>query len=470
VIGCFWIKHIGIACARRTIPSLTGLPLALAGSDNRLVVVSEEAQAVGIVPGHTTTAAKALCPLLAVVPYDRPAYEREAQVLWSLYAEESSRVEPVSPEYCFVELEGFSPYTRAEMLAQIATNRVGAAVAVGLGRTRFIAHHAALRATPPLPLAIELVREHTFLDGLPITVVPNLDPKTHGELRRLGMHRFRDLSAIPRTRLPKRLKPVWDVLSHYAAGGDTTRVARRWPPPAIVHSQAFEEETASSAVLTAALHLLAEAIARDLAAAHTYCREMILVVSLSHGHSLTASETLKGPEADATVLARTADRLLARLALAEPVIEVSLTADGLGAGSGLQRALFDPVGGGLVPFVDEQAVAATRAVLTRRFGSAVVQTVADLYSATQAGCFTYTLGVARDALVSVQTDATGTPTSFRAGRLTRQIAAVQDRWREEQWLGTSPGQRTIYRVHTDTKALYELEHQEDSWRLRAVAD
>jgi hypothetical protein len=223
-------------------------------------------------------------------------------------------------------------------------------------------------------------------------------------------------------------------------------------------------------VLLAALHAVADRIAQELGTRHTYCQRLTLTIADPDGGMQSRSETLKRPEAEADALYRVGGRLSTRFAISTPVSRLVLTAGRLGPGSSVQHSLFDPAGGNLMPFEDERAVAAAVSLLATRYGAAAVQSAATLYRPTQTSCCTYPLGAITDHEATVQADHAGRPLSFMVGRQIRQITAVQDRWREDCWLGLRAGSRVVYRVTTAECGLFELENQDALWRVRAIAD
>src|SRR5437868_1577965 len=100
-IACCFMPDIALYVERARSPHLAGRPVGIAGPDDILVVVSEEAAPFGIRIGQTSSGARGLCERLTVLPYDRPAYELAARPVWDLCAVESSIVEPISPEVCY---------------------------------------------------------------------------------------------------------------------------------------------------------------------------------------------------------------------------------------------------------------------------------------------------------------------------------------------------------------------------------
>src|SRR5437764_1106501 len=74
-IACCFMPDIALYAERARSPHLAGRPVGIAGPDDILVVVSEEAAPFGIRIGQTSSGARGLCERLTVLPYDRPAYE-----------------------------------------------------------------------------------------------------------------------------------------------------------------------------------------------------------------------------------------------------------------------------------------------------------------------------------------------------------------------------------------------------------
>src|SRR5438270_12169838 len=99
-IACFVLLQFAILCERVRRPELLGEPVVLyggSGKEENVQVASDEARAVGIRAGQRLSAARAFCPRLLVLPYDRPLYTEAAAHIWDALAVESSVVEPVSP-------------------------------------------------------------------------------------------------------------------------------------------------------------------------------------------------------------------------------------------------------------------------------------------------------------------------------------------------------------------------------------
>ncbi|HEX9007420.1 MAG TPA: hypothetical protein VF889_09000, partial [Bacteroidota bacterium] len=143
-VACFLMPQFGIAVERTRLTHLWGEPVALESSEGTLAAISDEAAAAGIRAGQAVNGARATCERLVVLPYDREAYEEAAHPVWDLFAIESSVVEPVSPELCYVELTGPDIVKRAQQLADELTARIRITVRAGVGRTKLVARRAAI--------------------------------------------------------------------------------------------------------------------------------------------------------------------------------------------------------------------------------------------------------------------------------------------------------------------------------------
>src|SRR6476646_2224422 len=104
-IACFLAPRLVMETERSRDPSLIGVPAAVIDENGIMTHVSEEAAVFGIGVGQKSRSGKSLCPSLRLLSYDFPAYEAAARPLWDMLADESSVVEPIDPQNCFVVLE-----------------------------------------------------------------------------------------------------------------------------------------------------------------------------------------------------------------------------------------------------------------------------------------------------------------------------------------------------------------------------
>src|SRR5262249_46986750 len=151
-------------------------------------------------------------------------------------------------------------------------------------------------------------------------------------------------------------------------------------------------------------------------------------------------------EADA--LCRAARRVLKRLLIDQPLLEVCLSVSGLGSGSGVQLALMDDnrQGRGL-PHERRAWLEATLARLRARFGPGAAVTAQRLRQSRRLHLWTYPLGHLLNQPIEVATDGQGTPVRYwqcgRHGQVTqREVRRIQNLWKETEWFWGSASQRT----------------------------
>lgn len=469
MIACFLMEQIGIAVERARLTHLWGEPFGLAAADGSLKVISDEAARCGIQVGQSLTGARALCDRLAILPYDTPSYEVAAQCVWDLLAIESSVVEPVSPEICFVELTGLQIIERARELAALIAPRVRIPVRVGLAATKIAARQAALQNEDFVTVPIGA--EAAFLASMPIALLTQIDFKTRQRLARLGLSTLGDVLKLPPRELSRQFREIGLLLRRLALGQDGDRVRPLWPPRRIEHTLPFEDEVADSATLSEALRRCAAALAGRLAESREYCRTLALLVSLADGSRMEETEKLALPADAGPALHRAALRLLKRLPLDKPLLSVGLRASDLGAGSGVQLTLIDDndTAQGL-PHERRRRLEAAIAFVRKRYGAGAIVTAAMLRQARRIGLWTYPLGHLLDEPVQVATDARGRPVRYwRRGRM-RSVASIQNCWRETEWFWGSLAEKAVYRVETDPSGLSELHRLGVNWRICALAD
>jgi DNA polymerase-4 len=477
LVACFTLPQFGIAVERSRLTHLWGEPVTIAREDNTLQVVSDEAADLGLRPGMTVSSARALCPTLTVLPYDRPAYEQAAELIWNVLAVESSVVEPASPEVCFVELRGPDALERATLLATAISRRVRVPLLVGLAKTKFLAHNAALRSGGRGVLAVPMAEGAAFVSSLSIDDVPQLDLPTRKRLQRLGVRTLGDVLALPPADLRRQFRDVGHLLRRLAAGEDGDRVRPAWPPRGVEERFDFEEEVCDTATVHHALREGGERIAAALGRQREFCRALALTVALADGSSQRQEESLSLPLDDARGLFTAALRLLGRMRIEQPLLGLTLKASRLGSGSGVQLALLDENAHGHgLPHERRAALDATIAYLRKRYGVGCILTLAMLAQARRAGLWTYALTHTLNEPVRVATDAHGMPVRcWRPGGRGRpagvlEFKRIQNLWKETKWFWGASATTTVFRVEADPDGLYELHRLGVEWRLGAVAD
>lgn len=468
-VACFYLPQVAIACERSRLPHLWGEATALADTNQNLLVVSEEALRTGVQVGQSALSARAFCPSLIVLPYDREAYETSLASVWDVFAIESSFVEPVSPELCFVELQGKEVLERAQWLANALATRIFTPVFVGLAESKLVAEQAAKRSSEGKILTIALGEEARFLAPLALEQIAQIDLPTKQRLQRLGVKHFGDLLRLPERELQRQFKQKGWLLQQLAQGRDGDRVRPLYPPPMLEQWLPFEEEVCDRASLEYALRWCAERLSRDLVSRHEFCRSLALQVWLHDETLVQEREKLSLPMDITSDLYRALLRLLSRMRIDLPVVAVEVKASDLGAGGALQMTLPDMDKASLQKS-KRARLEKTLVALRRRYGMGAVIPLALLHRAKRIHLWTHPLTKLRNEPVQVVVNGEGEPVRYyRRGRL-YSVKRIRDRWKESDWRWDGLSERTAYRIETEPSGDYELIHYEVQWRLGGVSD
>ncbi len=457
---------------------MSGEPLVIASADGVIQAVSEEASAYGVRCGQSATSARALCRGLIVLPYDKAEYEQAAEALWDVLAVESSVVQPASPEICYVEMTGPGVLGRTQALASGIAQASSMAVHVGLGSTKLVARRAAFaRKFSGFVEDVPLGYEQEFLAKTKLGESGSVDSKLVKELGKLGVETFGDLGQIPKPELERKFRRFAYRLSRLLVGEDDDPVRAIWPPPKIECCYVFEDETSLTDTIHASLKTCCERIAADLLSSLRYCRTLSLTVQMNDSSYIRESESLTMPSHDCAMLLRGALRLLKRLHLDRPILDVRLAASDLDGGSGVQLALLDDNDSARnLPHERKHSLEATLRHLRRKHGYSIVMPGSLLIHARRVGFWTHYLAKLKNEKVSVAVNSKGEPVRYkRLGRRGRvemfDVRRVIDRWKESSWSHGTVMEAQAFRVTTEPDGTYELcRIGEGEWRLRGIGD
>jgi DNA polymerase IV len=476
MIACFVFAQAGVAVERARAASLVGEAFALHGPDNVLQVVSEQAEQFGVRPGQRVIAARSLCPSLLTLPYDRPAYEQAMQVVWDAVAVETSLVEPVSPELVYAAIDGRDVAARTRALAAAVAERLGIAVSVGIARTKLAARQAARTASGTV-VVVPPGTETAVVASVPIGSLDRIDPAMVKRLARLGVRTLGDVHKLPSRELQRQCNQTGWLLQRMAGGEDGEPVRPLWPPRVISKDFPFEEEATDRASICHALVDCSQRIARSLARGGEYCRLLRLSTRFASGACELEEETLRQPTHACETICSAGMRLFERMtqgrSWAEPIVEVVLTASGLGAGSGIQLSLLDDNEGARgLPHERSRRLEDALFLIRSRFGLGAIAHLTLWQEARRIDLWRTPFARRRHEHVRVESDRSGAP--FRCWRGSRtgtpysMEIKVRDAWKEAAWFwGESAA---VYLVESAGEGVYEIRCTGDDWYIAAIAD
>lgn len=491
-VACLWVEQVGIAVECARLPHMVGEPFVLATADGIVCVASDEAAHWGVKSGMAVHGARSLCDELIVLPYDSTAYEVATRSVLDVLATESDTVDTEKPELAYAEIRG----TRCEItnrlraLAETVAPRVGVPVRVGVGRTKFVAWHAARGLEGKSDALVVPFGEGTvFLAHLPLSSLPNapkLDHKARQQIERLGVKTLGDIWALPPHRLPNALRKAGQQLLQWAQGYDSDPVKALYPPRSVVVEERFDEGICDRFFVENALARLVGQASCKLASVHEFAREVTLKVGLEDKTWVQETEKLATPESQAQPIHRAVMRLLQRFQIKQPVVSLEIVLGELGTGSRVQLSLMGKAGE--LPHERMKRLESILVHLRREYGPRAVIPASLLAKARRIHLWTHPLGhLLSEPLEQVATDGRGTPVRYwrrggrnTAGRIPRRdygqetrcydVLAIHNRWRESGKRNGVLADADVWRVETNPFGVSELRHLDTQWSITAGWD
>lgn len=262
------VPNFAAALACRDDSSLQQHPLVLIGPDGRVFAVSAEAASCGIVAGATARTAEVRCPEARLLEADIARCRSEFETLLELLELTSSQVEPHGWGAAYVDLGGLAPHhTGAVAVCQdvgrAVRRELGAALqpALGWDSTKFTAQAATQYTPPGRLLAVATLRERTFLQPLPVTLLP-LEQDALQRLDFLGLRTLGQYAALPPGAVLQRFGRGGRLAQRCARGEDDRPVVPRSQRRRLSAHCDLEHPLAEQERLLAALrHLIAPLLA-----------------------------------------------------------------------------------------------------------------------------------------------------------------------------------------------------------------
>lgn len=330
--ACLHLRAPALAAVRRRLAEPPGLLAICDGPQTRSFVLACSAAAAmaGVRPGQSLPAARALCPALRVLPRD-PAAERELRELLGQWAYGySDQVSLDLPDAVALEVGGslklFRGWPRLERCLRDDLARLGLEAGLALAPRPRAAWLLAQRHNGQV--VTDEVQLRRQLDAVPI-VEAGLPAGATASLRAMGFLCLRELAALPRDGLGRRIGP--EALAHLdRLYGRLPDPLPHWQPPARFESvlEFDARPTAVEPLLFALRRLLGELVlvlqARDGGV------QQFRLLLLHEDRPVTPVPVgLLRPERDPARLLELARARLERVVLPAPVAGLGLVADRL---------------------------------------------------------------------------------------------------------------------------------------------
>ena len=174
-------------------------------------------------------------------------------------------------------------------------DREGLGCSVGIGPNKLIAKIASGRQKPDGLTVIPPENVESFLDPLPIRVIPGIGPKSEQFLHERNLRTVADLRQVPQTTLTEWFGKWGQRLFEKARGIDDSRVSNEWTHKSLGEQETFEEDTRSQPIVRQRLDLMAERIITKLRGKEFQgFRTVTVTVRFADFQTSNRSRTIKG--------------------------------------------------------------------------------------------------------------------------------------------------------------------------------
>jgi len=275
------VPGFGIAAEMARRPEIRSRPVVLGGLPHQRGIVREAsflAQRSGVRAGMALSQAHQQCPDAVFLNPDLPHYEGVWQEICTILGSFTPSVEPIVMGQAVADLSGCersissssalrymdSPgdILGAARAIAVEIRRCGIAPWLGLASNRITAELASTVVDEEGITVIEHGRERAFLAGLPIALLPDIDPRMMLTFQVLGLRTIGQFADLPAPAVRQRFGVIGERLHAWARGIDPRPVLPPPSRPVVTARRACEEGTFKEAVEL--LRRLAEECAAEL--------------------------------------------------------------------------------------------------------------------------------------------------------------------------------------------------------------
>lgn len=269
VVPGFWV-----AVEEMQRPAARSHPIILGGLPYERGIVREAnipAMQSGVRPGMTLSQAHHSCPDGLFLTPDITRYEVVWEAMLAVLRDYTPVVEPVEMGRVFLDLTGEErrwpdPRDAAREIADTVERRSGLFPCIGIAFNRLVAEIASLYTASDGIAFVDRGEERSFLADLPITLLPDIDPRLALTLDVLGLKTMGDLAALPASAVKMRFGSLGIHLHSLARGIDPRRITPPQSRPVVSAGRDCDEGAFDEAVLI--LRHLANECAEELTCRH----------------------------------------------------------------------------------------------------------------------------------------------------------------------------------------------------------
>ena len=315
------IAAFAVTVERMVHPELRGRPVVVApiGTPRAVVTaLSREAWEAGVRKGMPAAKARRYCRGVAVLPPNEPLYARASNAICRVLGEFSPLLEPSGYGHAYVDITGtgrlFGPPRDTAWRAQKEIRRrLRLETSLGLASNKMVSRIAAVVTKPVGLRDVPPGDERTFLEPLPVRLLPGVGPRTLEQMRDLNIGIIRELAAVALEHLTLAFGRFGFLLLQRAHGIDNTPV---YPPvavPVVEEEDVLPEDTNDLALLKHSVSGLCERAGTRLRAERQRAGRLELRVRYSDYREEAGGVNLAAPTHSSAILRARGESLLERI-------------------------------------------------------------------------------------------------------------------------------------------------------------
>jgi DNA polymerase-4 len=337
------------AVEQRDHPELRGKPLLIGHDGPRGVVAtaSYEARPFGCHSAQPMAVARRLCPQAIILPVRMESYRAVSEQMFSILAQFSPVIEPLSIDEAFLDLTGTEralgrPLDVARKLKDRIKSELKVTASVGLAPNKYLAKLASDMQKPDGLVFIGPDDINRILPPLPVTKLWGIGKATAARLESLGIRTIADLLQKPLDWMEAHFGSDAKRYYNLARGIDDRPVVPDRDAKSIGHEQTFEINVADADEIRRVMLDQVEQVAGRLRRNHVYAGGITVKIRFGQFETISRSMTLRNSTAATNELWMAARSLFDKWPF-QPVRLIGVTAERLTEGEG-QLALFtDPL-------------------------------------------------------------------------------------------------------------------------------
>lgn len=249
-------------------PQLRGKPIIVGGIGTRGVVctASYEARKYGVHSAMSGVKAHQLCPEGIFLPVRHARYREISSVIFSIFAEFSPKVEPLSIDEAFLDITGMemlysTPQEYAVKLKKRIFTQTGVHASIGIAPNKFLAKLASDLRKPDGLVIVKEEQKKKFLAELSISKLWGVGAKTAQRLQMAGYFKIGDIAAADRAVLrcllgTKNAIHLWQM----ANGIDDREVECDRDLKSVGNEETYEEDIQGQEIVQEKFLALAETV------------------------------------------------------------------------------------------------------------------------------------------------------------------------------------------------------------------